>query len=438
MWKTTIHLGFALLFMVGGIYACFDTSSRQIALVDWSEVFQTIDGFGGSVADFQDSLTPAQADFFFTTSGIGLSILRTQIIPDAETCNAEFQKGGCSKSNGQILNGELATAQLAAARGAVVFSTPWSPPASFKSNGSFKNGGTLLPSRYSDWAVAIASYVSMMERNGVPIYAVSVQNEPDLTTDYGSCRFTAQEIHDFVPYLASALRSEGKGSTKIMIAEESGWSFDLASAALADPKVAPEIGILAAHGYRGEVGPFPSGHARLWQSEDSSQSADYDGSMTDGVFWARKIHSILTLANVNAWIWWFLTDMPHQGEGRDNAALTDYYGNFAKRAFVTGQWSRFVRPGWVRIGVKGSGHVLISAFKDPSSRAFVIVAINPEREPVSQLFSLKGFTARSLSPWITSFQLSLAPLPPVSIHGTSFTYTLPGMSVVTFSGSVSE
>jgi glucuronoarabinoxylan endo-1,4-beta-xylanase len=424
-----------LLFAVGVWLSDYGQRNLQPSIVNWYDVRQTIDGFGGSSADFLSSLTPAQADFFFTPTGIGLSILRTQIIPDLATCDAEFQSGGCSNSNGQILNGELGTAQSAAARGAIVVSTPWSPPGAYKSNGSFRNGGSLLSSHYSDWSREIATYVTMMTNNGVPVYAVSVQNEPDLTASYGSCTYSAQEIHDFVPYLYSALHSVGAGSTKVMIAEESSWSIDLISTTMADPEVAPEVGIIAAHGYQGKIQAYRTGSARLWQTEDSSQSPTYDGSMADGMSWALKIHHYLAEANVNAWLWWFLTDMPRQGEGTDNAALTDINGNVPKRTYVTGQWSKFVRPGWSRIGVSYSGALLITAFKDPESHSFAIVAVNPGSKSVVQTFSLNGLSTNSVTPWITSAGLSLAPQTPVSASGASFSYTLPGSSVTTFSGA---
>ncbi len=403
--------------------------------VNWNDVRQPIDGFGGSSADFIVSLTPAQADFFFTTSGIGLTLLRTQIIPDLATCDAEFHTGGCGNSNGQTLDGELGTARLAVARGAIVFSTPWSPPGVYKSNGSFKNGGILLSSHYSDWARQIANYVTMMASHGVPIYAVSVQNEPDLATDYGSSKFTAQEIHDFVPYLYSALHSAGAGSTRIMIAEESSWAFDLASVAMADPDVASKVDIIAAHGYGGRIQPSRTGSRRLWQTEVCSQSGTYEGSMTDGMNWALVIHKYLAIANVNAWVWWFLTDMPRQGEGTDNGALTDINGNYPKRAYVTGQWSKFVRPGWFRIGVSYRlGPLRVTAFKDPESRSFAIVVVNPWRTAVAQIFSLNGFSTNSVTPWITSASHSLEEQAPVSVSGTSFKYTLSAVSVTTFSG----
>jgi glucuronoarabinoxylan endo-1,4-beta-xylanase len=436
MTKTKMLAGAILLAVVGIALVRLRIGTR--ATINWTDVRQSIDGFGGSSADFLIGLTPAQADFFFTPAGIGLSILRTQIIPDLATCNAEFHDGGCSNSNGQILNGELDTAQLAVARGAIVFSSPWSPPGAYKSSGSFKNGGHLLSSHYSDWAKDIASYVPMMANHGVPIYAVSVQNEPNLATDYGSCTYTAQEIHDFVPYLYSALQSVGAGSTKIMIAEESRWAIDLTSTAMADSRVAAEVGIVAAHGYSGKARPYPTGGKRLWQTEDSSPSSTYDGGITDGMSWALKIHSYLAVANVNAWVWWFLTDMPHQGEGTDNAALTDINGSIPKRAYVSGQWSKFVRPGSFRIGVTYFGPLLITGFKDAGGHSFAIVAVNPSARAVRQTFSLNGFSANSVTPWITSANLSLAAETPVSVSRTNFTYTLQPTSVTTFSGSVLE
>jgi glucuronoarabinoxylan endo-1,4-beta-xylanase len=413
-------------------------SAAQPATINWTDIHQEIDGFGGSSADFLNALTTAQADFFFTTKGIGLSVLRTQIIPDVATCDVEFHKNGCSNSNGQVLNGELGTAQLAVARGAIVFSTPWSPPGAYKSNGAFKHGGSLLRSHYSNWARDMAGYVAMMKKNGVPLYAVSVQNEPDLATDYGSCRYTAQEVHDFVPYLYSALQSGGVGATKIMVAEQSSWAFDLTSAAMADPNVASMVGIIAAHSYTGDIKPHSTGSARLWQTEDSSQSAIYDGGMADGLSWALKIHSYLTVANVNAWVWWFLTDMPHQGEGTDNAALTDIHGKIPKRAYITGQWSKFVRPGWYRIGVGYFGPLKISAFKDSAGRAFAVVVVNPDRSSVTQSFSLNGFSTNSVTPWITSSSSSLTARTPVAISGATFSYQLPGMSITTFSGEIAK
>jgi O-glycosyl hydrolase len=128
------------------------------------------------------------ADFFLTTSGIGLSLLRIQVVPTEADCKSFFGPDGgqCLKvaSGATILNGELAIAKQAVARGVTVWGTPWSPPASMKSNGSFINGGSLWPTYYSAWAESLAGYVKLLRSNGVPLYAISVKNEHYIIIDY--------------------------------------------------------------------------------------------------------------------------------------------------------------------------------------------------------------------------------------------------------------
>jgi len=266
-----------------------------------------------------------------------------------------------------------------------------------------------------------------------------VQNEPDISTDYGSSKYSAAELHDFVPYLYSALESAGLGSTKIMIAEASQWDFSLTRDAMTDTAVADKIGILAAHGYgSGRIHRPPNYGKHVWQTEDSSQSPTYDGSMKDALSWASKINAYLTAAEVNAWHWWFLSDGPKYGDDIDNAALTDIKMNYPKRTYVTGQWSKFVRPGWYRIGVAYSEPLQITAFKDPQSDSFAMVVVNPANKAVSQTFLLNGFSADSIRPWVTSESLSLASQTPIAVKDNRFTYDVLASSVTTFSGTARQ
>jgi hypothetical protein len=104
--------------------------------------------------------------------------------------------------------------------------------------------------------------------------------------------------------------------------------------------------------------------------------------------------------------------------------------------FTFGQYSRFVRPNFYRIDATSSqSSAWISAYKDSNSMAFAIVVINTNAATeVIQIFNLVHFTAASVTPWITSGTLSLAPQPAVNLTNSSFTYTLPAMSVMTFVG----
>lgn len=420
--------------------------------VNWTSTEQTIDGFGAAAADFTSALPNNLADFFFTTSsGIGLSILRTQIMPDLADCQAWVVSLGAPASDcvtvasgATSLVGEPLVAQQAVARGVTtVFSTCWSPPASTKSNGVFYQGGTFIgnATNYTSYAVALASYPAFMAGYGVTIHAISPQNEPDISQTYPSALWTGQQFHDFVPYLHSALQSAGAGSVQIMIPEDSSWSMSydgFAAPTMTDASVAPDVGIMAQHGYLGDTDiVVPTNYGtHLWMTEDSSKSATYDGSMADALSWAQIIHEYMTVANANAFVWWFLTDMPGNGDGTDNAALTDINGNIPLRAYVTGNWSKFVRPGWHRVSVTYSGSLLISAFANSGNTQGAIVVVNAGSSAVSEVTFLVGTTmGTSIVPWVTSSTQDLQSQPMVNASSGSFAYTIPAESVVTFASA---
>src|SRR6266404_6517809 len=109
--------------------------------VSWNTTHETIDGFGAAAACSATNITDAQADLFFsTTSGIGLSLVRARVPTDGTV-------EGC------------VTMLKAVQRGAKAWATPWSPPASMKTNGSLSNGGSLLTASYQAYANYLATYV---------------------------------------------------------------------------------------------------------------------------------------------------------------------------------------------------------------------------------------------------------------------------------------
>ena len=378
-------------------------------VVDWNDVHQRIDGFGASSA-FRGTWTAAQADMFFSTNtGIGLSLLRNRITPTGSTVETNIMR-------------------MALDRGAKVWSATWSPPAACKDSGTV-NGGHFLSASNQAYASQLANYALNMKNAGINLYALSVQNEPDYnTTNYESCLWTSQQIHDFIPFLSQALSNNGLSATRILVAESSHWSFDLTTNALSDLNTSNQVGILAAHDYDYKVGPVNSYGKPLWETEVSTFDS-YDGSITNAMYWANQIHSFLTLAQVNAWHFWWLISY-----NADNEGLTDTQGNPAKRMYVLGNYSRFVRPGFYRVGVSNNALTSISAYKDNASGSFALVAINTGTTNYLQTFNLKGFTAASVTPWVTSDSLSLASQPAVGVTNATFSYLLPPMSVVTFAG----
>ncbi len=187
------------------------------------------------------------------------------------------------------------------------------------------------------------------------------------------------------------------------------------------------------HNYDGANGPANlaknSYGKALWETEVAQLSGE-PNDITNGVYYARRIFLFMTVAQANAWnYWWVVPSSSETGLMTRNAGPT-------KRMFAVGNYSRFVRPGYYRIDVtNNTSSTLISAYNDTNSGNFAIVAVNPTSTGVTQLFNLTNFPAvSSVTPWITSGSLSLASQPPVPVANSSFSYLLPAFSVVTFVG----
>src|SRR5205814_5025502 len=118
------------------------------------------------------------------------------------------------------------------------------------------NGGYLQTAHYQDYANLLTRYVVERRNSGVPLYGISIQNEPDWSAYYPSCLYTAQQLYNFLPYLYNALLANGARSTKIMLPEQTGWSVDLAAAALGNPLTAAMIGGMNVHHYTGSIVPL--------------------------------------------------------------------------------------------------------------------------------------------------------------------------------------
>jgi glucuronoarabinoxylan endo-1,4-beta-xylanase len=414
-------MGFLLLFVyVPQIRA-------QTAIVNWNNVDQVIDGFGGSDSNNLAPMTPAQAALMFsTTSGIGLSFLRTAIPSD----------GSCSTVNATCA-GKISDMQLAIANGARVWSTSWSPPASMKSNGSVDNGGSLLPSSYDAYATYLANYVVSLKNNGIDLYALSVQNEPQSSVYYASAIWSPANFDVFIGNNLGPTFAAAALNTLIIMPETSIWQ-DLpayATANMSDPIASAYVSIYATHDYsHAGTLAYPIGGKRLWETEVCDDSSGvFDPSMTSALQYAQYINDWMTIANANAWhVWWLY------GQDGDDQGLVDGSGNVSKRFYMIGNYSKFVRPGFYRIGATATPQsgVFVSAYKNSATGALVIVVINQNSSNVTQSFSLTGATTSTMTPWITSASLNLALQSDVSVSGGTFAYHLPGYSITSFVGSI--
>jgi len=420
-----------------GLLLCASAAGAQTATVTWNNVHQTIDGFGAATGGAAPiALSSSQADLFFSpTAGIGLSILRVTV-PDDGSCS-----GSCNFADN-------ATIQEALARGvSTVFATPWSPPASMKTNGSVDNGGSLSSGSYAAYASYLSNYATQFQSTyGISLYALSVQNEPDVNAGYDSAIWSAQNFHDFIRNNLGPTFATNGVKAKIMMPEPDGYAdfTNYAGTTMNDSSAAAYVGVLAFHGYDNSFSisnPY-SGSQHFWETEVSDGNSFgpslcggcWDPSIGDALMWAGIIHYNIAVANENAWNWWWLIDYYNS----DNEGLIGPDGvTVSKRTYAIGNFSKFVRPGWVRIDATASpaNGVQVSAYKDPVSGNFAIVAINENGSDTAVNFNLSGFVATSVTPWVTSGSLNLAQQTNISFTGNTFSDTLPASSITTFVGS---
>ena len=399
--------------------------------VDFGTTYQTIRGFGGSTA-WLGQLTTQQATALFSpTSGLGLSILRVRIDPTGTAANGWIPTNG---NWGQ----ELANAQeaVAANPNAIVFASPWTPPPSMKSNNS-TIGGTLNTSSYAAYAAYLEDFVSYFASNGAPLYAISMQNEPDANVTYESCSWTGTTMDSWVASL-TANGATNPLTTKLMMPESESFTTSYSNPTLADPNAVGNVSIVAGHLYG--VAPSYQTNAEaankdVWMTEHATcETSSCTNTITDGLGAAEEVHNSMTVGQYNAYVWWWIWDDPYDSVtyGLINSSTTSplptYYGA------GVGQFSKFIQPGYVRVSATANplSGVYVSAYSNSAPLHYVIVAINANTSSESLTFVLSNGTVTSVTPYETTSTAMIAAQTAVSVSGGQFNYTLPAQSIVTF------
>lgn len=442
----------------------------QTATVTWGTAHQTMDGFGGDTWLYQPTYSPSQLNLFFNpTSGIGYGIVRT----DNGGCQINYSASACPVETSTMP--QLSTVRNAVTDGAAVELTIF-PPANLKYSGNFSttsigaDGSCVDTSNFSALATFTVNWIEMMNANDAPVTYLFPFNEPNLNkSQLGACQWGATGIDSYIKVLGPALSSAGLGSVKIGIADVSSWfNPDLVSACLNDSACAQYVSIVSGHGYgtsgapdgftpqtgyccnTASAAPSAAAGKHIWMNEvngghtyqNSYAFWTWDTSMSDALVWARNIHDYLTIANVSGYLYWELADCCYPGEGtgsfNDGLSLIDA-ATVGARYYVIGNWSKFIRSGWVRIDTTSNPQtgIYVTAFKDPTGTSYSIVALNSNSSATSQTFSFSGFpTTTSVTPYTTtSSDAGLVEQASEAVSSSAFTYTLPAFSVTTFVGS---
>lgn len=287
---------------------------------------------------------------------------------------------------------------------------------------------------FVDWAMQMLEH---WRAKGLEPALYSPLNEPAISHD-----LSPEWMHQAVLRLGERMRRAGL-KTKLVIPDDENptAAYRRASAVLVDPAARKYVAAVAFHIYKGDESDWPPLRQLasryglpLWMTEYN----DLDwGSWPGALGWARTVHDLITVGGVNAvdYLWGFFGDWVKPG-GTMIALRFDngtYQGlSYTPIYWVTGQWSRYVRPGYRRVDARGSTESLrVSAYTGQGR--VVVVAINSDGGPQTLRLRLTGARVRGpVSGVRTSASEQWRPLPRIALRGGSFSATLAPQSVTTF------
>ncbi|UCD37976.1 MAG: T9SS type A sorting domain-containing protein [Fidelibacterota bacterium] len=411
MKKRSFFLALAVLgssLTVGMIHA-------QEAVIYMDSTHQVIQGFGAAnILPWRPDMTAGEIEKAFGTGDgqIGFSLLRLRIPPETW----DFSRN-------------VSTALAAHARGVKIIASPWSPPASMKTNGDTEHGGRLFDSCYADYAAHLKSFVDHMASNSVPIYAVSVQNEPDVSVDYESCDWNASEMLKFMKENAPSV------GTRVFAPESYHFDRSLSDPILNDSTAASHTAFIGGHIYGGGLYSYPLAESKgkeVWMTEHLSGERNFTNDWSWSMQVATEMNACLN-AGMSAYIWWYIV----RYYGPISDGQYDAYGvkgTVTKKGYVMSQFARFIRPGFVRVHAtyNPQAQIYVTAYK--SDTDLIIVAVNTSSSSTSQRFNIPNLAggAAAFTPYVTSATVNCQQGGTIPLTTGTFTTSLESSSITTF------
>jgi glucuronoarabinoxylan endo-1,4-beta-xylanase len=400
----------------------FSVNYLPLATMNFDSVHQIIRGFGAASPWYRPVMTLSEVDSAFGTGNgqIGFSILRITVDADSN-----------------LWSRYLPSARRAQDMGAIVIASPWYAPTTMVET---VNGASRVRyDMYAAYAAHLNSFTRFMKANGITIYGLSVQNEPDITDQWTS--WTPTEMLSFMKQNASALTD-----TRVMAPESFQFKRNMSDPILNDSAACANTDIVCGHIYGAGLTSYPlaiSKGKEVWMTEYLMGENSSGNNLPWAIALARSINDVMK-SDMSAYVWWTIVRYYGPiGDGEKAPSPQDpnesypKKGEVTKKGYVMSQFSKFIRPGYYRVGssiyppVTGAG-VDVTAYKDPFSSKVVVVAINTSSTPAQCAFRFNNGTRMTLTPYTTSGTKNCEQGKVFDVTGGSFTFTLEASSITTF------
>ena len=401
-------------------------------LVDQSKQFQTLLGIGAALTDAAAEtfykLPKENQDLFMEAyysqeNGIGYSLGRT-IIHSCDFSSGSYTYIDEGDSDLETFNIDhdrefrlpFTKKAIAAAGGKLtMYASPWSPPAFMKTNNNMLQGGKLKPEFFQPWANYYVKFIEAYEAEGIPIWGLTIQNEPMAVQRWESCIYTAEEERDFLKnYLGPTLEQAGMGDRKIIVWDHNrDLLFQRASVILNDPEAAKYVWGTGFHWYEDWKDGIPMfinvknvnevyPDKNLIFTEGCNEGYDID-KINEVRLAERYGRSMINDFNngVVAWTDWnILLDETGGPNHVGNLCFAPVHGDtktgkitFTNSYYYIGHFSKFVLPGAKRISSISTSNTVISTGFLNEDGSIIIVAMNQGDETLDYSLTMNDKTA---------------------------------------------
>lgn len=404
--------------------------------VDPSHQFQSVIGFGGAITDasaetFAKLPKQKQAEilraYYDSVNGLGYNIVRTNM----NSCDFSSDSYTYVQDNDKSLSTFnidhdkkyrlplLQQAKKAIGKDFTLYVSPWSPPAWMKDNNSMIHGGHLKTEYYDAWANYFVKYIQALEKNNLPVWGLTVQNEPMANQIWESCIFSAEQERDFLKKsLGPVLWKNGMKDKKVIVWDHNrDLIYQYASTILNDPEAAKYVWGTGIHWYETwtKSSPlfdnvkllkesFPNNN--LIFTEGCKEKYDF-AKINDWSLGEMYGNQILNDLNngITGWTDWnILLDTQGGPNHVGNFCFAPIHADvntgelyYTKEYWYIAQFSKFIRPGARRVIASSNRDKLqTTAFLNQDGR-LVVVVLNTSDDQLDYSLWIKGNASKAIS-----------------------------------------
>lgn len=390
--------------------------------VNPDKTFQSFMGIGGAITDasaevFAKLPKEKQQEFldayYDKEKGIGYSLLRTTIhSSDFSSGSYTYIKEGDKDLKSFSIDHDrkyripMIKAATKTAGGKIpLYVSPWSPPAFMKDNKHMLKGGKLLPEYFQSWANYYTKFISAYEKEGMPIWGITVQNEPMAVQKWESCIFTAEEERDFLKnYLGPTMAKNGYGDKKIVVWDHNrDLMFERANVIYSDPEASKYAWGMGFHWYETWAGgePMFDNVGKVYEAYPDKHLMFTEGCVENFdqkkyQFWANGERYGTSMINdfnngTVAWTDWnILLDQQGGPNHVGNFCFAPIHGDTDKGELIytpsyyyIGHFSKFIRPEAKRVSTAVSRSQLLSTSFLNKDGKMVTVVMNKSAKKVT-------------------------------------------------------